>query len=218
MSFVSSKGNILCRLIKIELYKIFAIINRAIKGLHCIYPNTKSCSKWISQNIHKWKYFKGHSKHKMWSTTFSQIGSLYLQQKRSRALKSKRSQTFIYLNNTSINLWVRYIVWNFKGYTLKFHRKCLTHILKDTIHVHCWAFNSSQIWYGSYAFLKHPTACPASKLCIKNMMFGRSGVVYMHKKFHEIQNIPSQYSTDVLFSICRRQCELSGPWERWLWY
>ena len=37
MSFVSSKGNILCRLIKIELYKIFAIINRAIKGLHCMY-------------------------------------------------------------------------------------------------------------------------------------------------------------------------------------
>ena len=36
MSFVSSKGNILCRLIKIELYKIFTIINRAIKGLHCI--------------------------------------------------------------------------------------------------------------------------------------------------------------------------------------
>ena len=35
MSFVSSKGNILCRLINIELYKIFAIINRAIKGLHC---------------------------------------------------------------------------------------------------------------------------------------------------------------------------------------
>ena len=35
MSFVSSKGNIFCRLIKIELYKIFAIINRAIKGLHC---------------------------------------------------------------------------------------------------------------------------------------------------------------------------------------
>ena len=33
--FVSSKGNILCRLVKIELYKIFAIINRAIKGLHC---------------------------------------------------------------------------------------------------------------------------------------------------------------------------------------
>ena len=38
MSFVSSKGNILCRLIKIELYKIFAIINRAINGLHCIMP------------------------------------------------------------------------------------------------------------------------------------------------------------------------------------
>ena len=36
VSFVSSKGNILCRLIKIELYKIFAITNRAIKGLHCI--------------------------------------------------------------------------------------------------------------------------------------------------------------------------------------
>ena len=36
MSFVSSKGNILCRLIKIELYKILAIINRAIKGLHCM--------------------------------------------------------------------------------------------------------------------------------------------------------------------------------------
>ena len=33
----SSKGNILCRLIKIELYKIFAIINRAIKGLHCTF-------------------------------------------------------------------------------------------------------------------------------------------------------------------------------------
>ena len=37
MSFVSSKGNIFCRLSNIELYKIFAIINRAIKGLHCIY-------------------------------------------------------------------------------------------------------------------------------------------------------------------------------------
>ena len=37
MSFVSSKGNILCRLVNIELYKIFAIINRAIKGLHCMY-------------------------------------------------------------------------------------------------------------------------------------------------------------------------------------
>ena len=35
VSFVSSKGNILCRLVKIELYKIFAMINRAIKGLHC---------------------------------------------------------------------------------------------------------------------------------------------------------------------------------------
>ena len=37
VSFVSSKGNILCRLVKIELYKIFAIINRAIKGLHYEY-------------------------------------------------------------------------------------------------------------------------------------------------------------------------------------
>ena len=35
MSFVSSKVNILCRFINIELYKIFVIINRAIKGLHC---------------------------------------------------------------------------------------------------------------------------------------------------------------------------------------
>ena len=36
MSFVSSKGNILCRLIIIELYEIFALINRAIKGLHTV--------------------------------------------------------------------------------------------------------------------------------------------------------------------------------------
>ena len=42
MSFVSSKGNILCRLIKIELYKIFAIINPVIKGLHCMSVN------WVS--------------------------------------------------------------------------------------------------------------------------------------------------------------------------
>ena len=40
VSFVSSKGNILCRLVKIELYKIFAIINRAIKGLHCMWKTT----------------------------------------------------------------------------------------------------------------------------------------------------------------------------------
>ena len=39
MSFVSSKGNILCRLIKIELYKIFTIINCVIKGLHCTKQN-----------------------------------------------------------------------------------------------------------------------------------------------------------------------------------
>ena len=37
MSFMSSKGNILCRLINLELYKIFAILNRAIKGLHCMH-------------------------------------------------------------------------------------------------------------------------------------------------------------------------------------
>ena len=50
VSFVSStcsKGNILCRLIKIELYKIFAIINRAIKGLHCNYTWIKiKCWFW----------------------------------------------------------------------------------------------------------------------------------------------------------------------------
>ena len=44
MSFVSSKDNILCRLINVELYEIFAIINRAIKGLHCIiYRPTIGC-------------------------------------------------------------------------------------------------------------------------------------------------------------------------------
>ena len=40
MSFVSSKGNIISRLILIELYKIFTIINRAIKGLHCIFMSS----------------------------------------------------------------------------------------------------------------------------------------------------------------------------------
>ena len=52
MSFVSSKGNILCRLINIELYKIFAIINRAIKGLHCILivpPSPKSQTRTQSE-------------------------------------------------------------------------------------------------------------------------------------------------------------------------
>ena len=49
MSFVSSKGNILCRLIKIELYKIFAIINRAIKGLHCNDDNEKMHPHFTSQ-------------------------------------------------------------------------------------------------------------------------------------------------------------------------
>ena len=49
MSFVSSKGNILCRLIKIELYKIFAIINRARKGLHCMVTLILS---WISNYFH----------------------------------------------------------------------------------------------------------------------------------------------------------------------
>ena len=44
MSFVSSKGNILCRLVNIEHYKIFAIINRAIKGLHCTSNCTLSTS------------------------------------------------------------------------------------------------------------------------------------------------------------------------------
>ena len=44
MSFVSSKSNILCRLINIELYKIFAIMNRAIKGLHCTCVKSGGCS------------------------------------------------------------------------------------------------------------------------------------------------------------------------------
>ena len=39
----------LCRLINIELYKIFAIINRAIKGLHCIWDfQTLYSSKWMA--------------------------------------------------------------------------------------------------------------------------------------------------------------------------
>ena len=46
MSFVSSKGNIFCRLIKIELYKIFAIINRAIKGLHCIVRSLRGLTQY----------------------------------------------------------------------------------------------------------------------------------------------------------------------------
>ena len=60
MSFVSSKGNILCRLIKIELYKIFVIINRAIKGLHCIkrscfvaWQHLKPCN-WLQYISYLW--------------------------------------------------------------------------------------------------------------------------------------------------------------------
>ena len=58
MSFVSSKGNILCRLVKIELYKIFAIIYRAIKGLHCIQTQQEGCrvqfcdiKRWFNKTI-----------------------------------------------------------------------------------------------------------------------------------------------------------------------
>ena len=50
MSFVSSKGNILCRLINIELHKIFPIINRAIKGLHC---STGPCLTTAAWRCHK---------------------------------------------------------------------------------------------------------------------------------------------------------------------
>ena len=57
MSFVSSKGNILCRLIIIELYEIFALINRAIKGLHCtcIEPFNECCenNQHIYNRLHK---------------------------------------------------------------------------------------------------------------------------------------------------------------------
>ena len=57
MSFVSSKGNILCRLVNIELYKIFAIINRAIKGLHCNYwdvPYIRGYDELGSPNVIHW--------------------------------------------------------------------------------------------------------------------------------------------------------------------
>ena len=55
MSFVSSKGNILCRLINIELYKIFAIINRAIKGLYC-----NSWHLWNDSLERKWLIVSRH--------------------------------------------------------------------------------------------------------------------------------------------------------------
>ena len=64
---MSSKGNILCRLIKFELYKIFAIINRAIKGLHCIIVFThwgqathvsKLNQCWIIANWTTWNKFQ----------------------------------------------------------------------------------------------------------------------------------------------------------------
>ena len=55
MSFVSSKGNILCRLIIIQLYEIFAQINRAIKGLHCNY--VMACKRFS----HNWPLCEGNS-------------------------------------------------------------------------------------------------------------------------------------------------------------
>ena len=63
MSFVSSKGNILCWLVNIELYKIFAIINRAIKGLHCILA-------WIDCDIF---YIHNKTKHCNIVSIFSEI-------------------------------------------------------------------------------------------------------------------------------------------------
>ena len=57
MSFVSSKGNILCRLINIELYKIFAIINRAIKGLYCtliFFSDPLKIMFLAAANVHTW--------------------------------------------------------------------------------------------------------------------------------------------------------------------
>ena len=55
MSFVSSKGNILCRLIKIELYKIFAIINRAIKGLQSpLYIRYCTPKAWLTLVMLRW--------------------------------------------------------------------------------------------------------------------------------------------------------------------
>ena len=63
VSFVSSKGNIFCRLIKIELYKIFAIINRAIRGLHCMYFFIITLSALINNYLSaRWKLIFYNSK------------------------------------------------------------------------------------------------------------------------------------------------------------
>ena len=64
VSFVSSKGNILCRLVKIELYKIFAIINRAIKGLHCI-VFIFFTRIWRSQICRPWNGYPGDIRAKL---------------------------------------------------------------------------------------------------------------------------------------------------------
>ena len=38
------------------------------------------------------------------------------------------------INYTSFNVWVRYFVWNFKGYPLKFYTKYLTHTWKTAVY------------------------------------------------------------------------------------
>ena len=68
VSFVSSKGNILCGLVKIELYKIFAIINRAIKGLHCMYILMMLASYFLKYfSIHQGFVWWGESPLQTWN-------------------------------------------------------------------------------------------------------------------------------------------------------
>ena len=62
MSFVSSKGNILCGLINIELYEIFAIINRAFRGLHC----TSFCQHCVISPLSPFNCYV-YPNHKMYS-------------------------------------------------------------------------------------------------------------------------------------------------------
>ena len=107
VSFVSSKGNILCRLIKIELYEIFAIINRAIKGLHCSMPIKHMWLIKLLDTLSTWFYRSKPPDIRRFN--HAAVKSSYL------VFVSKHSYIVKYVNHLTLNLVTRYLFFSSMG-------------------------------------------------------------------------------------------------------
>ena len=150
---MSSKGNILCRLINVELYKIFAITNRTIKGLHCIHISYHILEFVLQKKIRFTMeqlymlpilYYQYHSCWCPGDLRSHGISRHGIEQKRrnnpSVASEELKFNTLLHLLSELVNLWETYFINYLSGWIFFFILCVSTYVPRCLINVQ-WCFS-----------------------------------------------------------------------------